>query len=221
MQSRLLRVEQGIHPAPHGIPMPRDRPGERAVVVLEDALLETVAQIHHLRGVRVVLQQNFRLTGLPGVGIDLVFQIDVQVLVGGQGHLGDDVRGRELLGHLARHQRANFLWLYHRELAGQPQGVELRHARYDGPGRPQGVRRLQRRERLPGQALQVPLRQPDARYRDVTDLADGRGQVLRAGVLIEQSGGETERELVGIADAVTAHVTIGAKQLGEVQVRNP
>ena len=49
------------------------------------------------------------------------------------------------------------------------------------------------------------------------DLPDGRGQVLGSGDLIEQSRRHAEGELVGIADAIAADVSIGATQFDQLK----
>ena len=81
-------VLEGIHPAPDGVPVGRDRPGERAVPLLEDdplrqdILLEAVADIHDPGRIRAVLDRDLGFVGLRGVGIPQVVEIEAEVLIG-------------------------------------------------------------------------------------------------------------------------------------------
>ncbi len=52
---------------------------------------------------------------------------------------------------------------------------------------------------------------------EVVALADGRAQSFGAGFVVEYAGGERERELVGLGDAVVARVDVLGEQLRVVQ----
>ncbi len=53
--------------------------------------------------------------------------------------------------------------------------------------------------------------QPHAWDRKIANLPDGRRQVLGSGCGVEQTRGQRQRHLVGIADAIRSYITIGAK----------
>ncbi len=53
----------------------------------------------------------------------------------------------------------------------------------------------------------------------VADLTHGCRQVLYAGGLIDQPRGHAERNLIGVADAVVADVSVGAVQLDQIEIR--
>jgi hypothetical protein len=62
------------------------------------------------------------------------------------------------------------------------------------------------------------FRKTDSGDRKITDLPEGRRQILGPRHLVEQPGRESERHLVRVADAVLAHIPIGAKKFGQIQV---
>ena len=73
------------------------------------------------------------------------------------------------------------------------------------------VRALAARRHLPGQR--------HARGLEVVGLPEGAGYELPAALRIEQAAGHPDAHLVGVADAVRAHVAVGAEQLHRVEVR--
>ena len=62
-------------------------------------------------------------------------------------------------------------------------------------------------------------RQRDARLVEVVRLADRAGDELLAVLRVDQSRGDADADLVGVAEAVGADVAVRAKQLHEVEVR--
>ena len=71
---------------------------------------------------------------------------------------------------------------------------------------------------LPARLRNV-ARQEYARRLEVVDLAQGCGQELRAVLGIQKPARDARAHLIGVADAIGAHVAVGAKQLDEVQIR--
>ena len=75
-----LAVLEGINPAPDRVPVAGDRPGEGAVVLLQNVLLEAVADVDHPGRIGAVLHRNLRFVGLRGIRIPLVVEIELKCL---------------------------------------------------------------------------------------------------------------------------------------------